>query len=835
MRRALPLCGDASVRHDEAVLIRLLIAISFAFAAADALADAPPFAAVQDVLRTHCVDCHSRDGLEGGVGLDSYYHATQPTDAGESLIVPGKPDESVLLRVLIEEHDEHRMPKYGDRLADAEIAAVRDWIRDDGRWPDDGWRPPRHWSLVAPQPQAFPPADPMLAGRDGNVIDRFVAARLASEGLAMNPAAEPERLVRRVSLDLTGLPPSIAEVDSFAADPSFTRYIALVDRLLASPAFGERWASHWLDLARYADSEGYQRDSPRSMWAYRDWVIDALNDDVPFDRFTIEQLAGDLLPEPSESQLVATAFHRNAATNLEAGTDPREDRYKTIVDRVNTTGTIWLGLTVGCAQCHNHKYDPLTAKEYYELYAFFDRTPMETRQLGDEMGMSGLEVIGPSLAMQPSSSERTRLAAERDAVAAALKEAETAIRDAIAERVGRKPELRESFSETISKRLAMRRPWTAAIAKAMLKDAAGNRPRGLATTLDRLVEAEQRLERWETKTVRVMADGPLRETFVAKRGDFLSPGVRVSPGTPAALHPMADGLPRSRLGLASWLVDPANPLVARAMVNRLWIELFGQGLLTTPGDFGTQGAEPSHRELLDELAVRFVTDDGWSLKRTLRRIALSATYRQSVAVRPEALRTDPRNQLLWRHPGHRLAAEMIRDNALAIGGLLSTDRGGPSVRPPQPDGVWRKTAGAGERYYAATASRDRHRRGVYTIWRRNAHYASFATFDAPDRTACTVQRDVSNTPLQALTLLNDPVYVEIAAAFGSRIAGEGGADADSRIDWAFRTAVARRPAEPERAVLREAYEQVATTEGETAACAELATILLNLHETIHRN
>jgi hypothetical protein len=368
-------------------------------------------------------------------------------------------------------------------------------------------------------------------------------------------------------------------------------------------------------------------------------------------------------------------------------------------------------------------------------------------------------------------------------------------------------------------------------AKLALKD------RGMGRRLEEAEIMETRLKEQRKKEVRVMVEmKERRPTFVAKRGDFLAKGDEVLPATPAAFHPFPEELPRNRLGLAKWLVDPANPLVGRAFVNRLWIELFGQGLVTTPEDFGTQGEKPTHPGLLDWLAATFVTDDGWSMKRAIRRVVLSATYRQSVAVNEQAARLDPRNQLLWRHPGQRLGAEMIRDQGLAISGLLDRRLFGVPVRPYQPATFWRKSAGQSETYYVPSQGSDAHRRGVYTLWRRNAHYPGFANFDAPDRTACVVQRDVSNTPLQALTLLNDPVYVEMAAAFANRIMEEGGASTKERIDWAFRTALTRAPLEPERQLLLSAYETVRTGSGsEEEAWREVATILLNLHETINRS
>ena len=637
---------------------------------------------VQPILEQRCIGCHDQNTLDGGVGLDRFYFATQPTDSGQPLIVPGDPERSVLLSVLLRSDPEDRMPKDDDPLSPEQVATIRQWIADDGHWPDDGWRPPPHWSFVPPKRQPIPP--PVFAASESrdHIIDRFVDAQLATVGLTPNPPAQPARLIRRVFLDLIGLPPTVEQVDAFVADPSEQAYAAIVEELLASPSYGERWAVHWLDLARYADSEGYQRDAPRSMWAYRDWVIDALNRDLPFDQFTIEQIAGDLLPGATAEQIVATAFHRNAPTNLEAGTDPNEDRYKTIVDRVNTTGTVWLGLTVGCAQCHNHKYDPLTSREYYELYAFFDQQPMETRQQGEAMGMSALEPIGPELKLPPSAMESGRLQQERSRLNAQTATIERDLRERIARRLFSRPSIVRGFKEPLPELLEQTSPWTAKQAQTVFKTSGVRKTAEQRDQLSRLIERAERLDRWEQKSVRVMRDQTtMRETFVAQRGDFLSPGVKVSAGTPRSLHPLRASAPRNRLGLARWLVDPGNPLVARAMINRLWIELFGQGLVTTAGDFGTQGAPPTHPELLDELAVRFVEDDGWSIKRTLHRIVLSATYRQSVATHAEGLAIDPRNQWLWRHPGHRLSAEIIRDNALAISGLLSDARGGPSVRP----------------------------------------------------------------------------------------------------------------------------------------------------------
>lgn len=789
------------------------------------------------ILEAECLDCHDRDTLKGGVGLDSFYHATLPTDAGDQLFVGGKPEQSVIFHVVTETDPEKRMPPKGDPLSQEDVAILKRWIEQGATWPDDGWRPPLHWSFEPPT-RVEPPmtASSMLEGRECNEIDLFVAARLAEQNLSLNPDSDPARLLRRIHLDLTGLPPTIEQTDAFVADPSLDHYRRIVEELLASPAFGEKWAVSWLDLARYADSEGYQRDAPRNMWPWRDWVIDALNANMPFDQFSIEQIAGDLLPDATESQKVATGFHRNAPMNLEAGTDPREDHYKRNVDRLNTTGTIWLGLTVGCAQCHNHKYDPISAKEYYELYAFFNNGPMESKQQGEKMGMSGMVHIGPTLSVTKSETDLANERAAAEEYRALLAEIRNDILAEVELKVADHPKGRESLSEGVRKILDSDKEMNLKQCRAVSKEVM---PRDSEMDL-RLAHAdiqEDRLINQRKKEVRVMEElGEMRPTFIAKRGDFLTRGEKVQPGTPASLHPFPEDLPRNRLGLAKWLVDPANPLVGRSFVNRLWIELFGQGLVTTPEDFGTQGELPTHPELLDWLAVAFVEDDRWSLKEALRRIVLSATYRQSIVVNEAYAEIDPRNQYLWRHPGHRLGAETIRDQALAISGLLSDRMHGVHVRPYQPATFWRKTAGASETYYIPSKGEDAYRRGVYTLWRRNSHYPSFANFDAPDRTACVVQRDVSNTPLQALTLLNDPVYVEIAEAFGARIAEEGGETVEEQITWAFRTALARSPREPEVQLLRSAFDSVlGDSKSKEKAYREVATILLNLHETITRS
>jgi hypothetical protein len=540
-----------------------------------------------------------------------------------------------------------------------------------------------------------------------------------------------------VFLDLIGLPPTPAEVDAFVNDTSPDAYEKVVDRLLASPHYGERWAKPWLDLARYGDTHGYEKDPRRTIWPYRDWVINALNKDMPFDQFTIEQLAGDLLPNATLDQRIATGFHRNTMINTEGGVDAEEYRVAAVVDRVNTTATVWLGTTLACAQCHTHKYDPFTQQEYYQLFAFFNSNADKSTSDGDMLQLPTPE--------------------------------QQAVLDEIAK-----------------------------------LEAVQSRSAALKAVRDQLAEAKKKLNAEVAKTL-VMKDLPEpRETFVHIRGNFLNKGDKVEAGVPNVLHPLAiaEGAPLNRLALAKWLVSPDNPLTARVMVNRIWEQFFGRGLVLTSEDFGSRGEPPSHPELLDWLATEFVRD-GWSMKRMQRLIVLSATYRQSAAVSPALLEKDPYNRLLARGPRVRLPAELVRDQALAVSGLLSRKIGGPSVMPPQPDGIWNSPY-SGEKWQTSTGE-DRYRRGLYTFWKRTSPYPSFMSFDAPSREFCVVRRPRTNTPLQALTLLNDPVYVEAAQALARRIV-IGGDDPMSRAEHGFRHVLARTPTSAEVEALVALYQ-----------------------------
>jgi len=779
---------------------------------------------VKPILEARCYGCHGEDVQKAGVALHHYHTAHQPTEHGRALWVAGKPDRSLLFDKVTVADPEERMPKGKAPLTPDQIAILRTWIAEGAVWPDDGWRPPLHWAYVPPKLPALPAGTAATA----SPVDAFVNARLAAERLEPNPPAPPAQLVRRLFLDVIGLPPTTAEVNAYTADPSDAAWAKLVDDLLARPQFGEKWAREWLDLARYADSDGFQRDGFRQIWLYRDWVVRALNADMPFDKFTIEQLAGDLLPNRTEQDLVATGFHRNTPLNLEAGTDPEEDRVKQIVDRVNTTGTVWLGTSIACAQCHNHKYDPFSMREYYQLFSFFNNTSIESQQATNGARMS---YIGPDLSMGATAgaAEKAKLAE------AAVKKAEKKYEDAV--------QARWKDLEADSVRLAALKPAQRELIETPVQDrdletcdkvhrSVFKGDKDLAKIQRELQGARKQSAASAVTRTAVMKEDTARATNIMQRGDFLSPGEKVVPATPAALHPFPKDAPPTRLGLAEWLVDPANPLVARVTVNRWWAELFGHPIVSTMEDFGRQGDKPTHPELLDWLAVTFMQTDHWSMKKTLCRILLSETYRRDNTARPDLLERDPQNKWLARNGGFRMDAESIRDNALAISGLLSLKMGGPPVKPVQPPNVWRVT-GEVDNNYVTSPGDDAHRRGLYTIWRRHAHYPSFANFDAPNRSACTVQRTRSNTPLQALTLMNDPAYVEMASAFARRMEREPGYDTRARLAHGFELALARKPSQPELDTLAATFQQgVDATHKEADGWFDAASVILNLHETI---
>jgi hypothetical protein len=773
---------------------------------------------VRPILSKNCFPCHGSDEAKRakGLRLDLRDSATKPLKSGETAIVPGDPDSSALVARITEEDDTIRMPprKAGSRLSPAEVDVLTRWVQAGAGYSE-------HWALLPPRAGSLPQVKDRKWPRNG--IDFWILARLEAEGLHPAAEADPYTLLRRVSLDLRGLPPSPKELDQFLGDKAPDAYERAVDRFLDDPAYGERWARMWLDLARYADSAGYGSDPLRTIWRYRDWVIAAFNRNLPYDRFTIEQIAGDLLPNATLDQKMATAFHRNTMTNTEGGTDDEEFRVAAIKDRVDTTMQVWMGLTMGCAKCHSHKYDPLTNDEYYKFYAIFNQTADSDQP--DESPV----IPAPT----PEVEARARTLDGRIG----------ALKQKLEEKL-KTPALIEAQKNWEAARTAD--PAHAAARKdvpkevlAILETPAGKRPKEQAKALrDHFASVAPELkplrdeiaalakQRPEIPTLPVMVELPKekrRITKVLRKGNFLDPGAPVEPAVPSALHPLPPGSkPAGRLELARWLVDRHNPLTARVAVNRDWAQLFGNGIVATEEDFGTQGDLPSHPELLDWLAVRYM-DLNWDTKALLKLIVTSATYRQSSRATPELLARDPRNRLLARAPRVRLEAEMVRDQALELAGLLSRKVGGPSVFPPQPEGLW-QAAFNGQRIWATSAGTDKYRRALYTFWRRTIPYPSMATFDAPSREICAIKRVRTNTPLQAFVTLNDPVYVEAAQGLARRIVREGGSTAEDRVRYALRLCLCRPPHPDQVARLAELYQgEKSRFSQDLAAATALAT------------
>jgi hypothetical protein len=780
-------------------------------------AEAPPTVRfgrdVLPILSENCFQCHGPDekARKAKLRLDTQ-------EGARAVLAPGKDGKSKLLRrINAPPEDVMPPPRTRRKLTVAQKDLLRRWIDEGAAWG-------KHWAYEAPVRPPLPVLKDTRWPRNG--IDAFILARLEKEGLSPSPEAPKETLIRRVTLDLTGLPPTPREVDAFLADTSPDAYERVVDRLLASPRYGERLAMDWLDAARFADTNGFQNDFARTMWPWRDWVIDAFNRNQRFDSFVIEQMAGDLLPAPTLSQRVATGFNRNNRTVTEAGSIDEEWRVENAVDRVETTATVFLGLTMGCARCHDHKFDPVSQREFYQLFAFFNSVNEKgvyTEQPGN---------VPPLLAL-PSPEDVGRLR-QFDGAIAAAERARKELESAGAGRDLIEPEAR-ALKEKVAK---------------LHKD------RG---------EYEKRVP-----TVMVMEDlKTSRPTFVLKRGRYDMPDAsqKVESGVPACLSAGTKGAARmaNRLDLARWLVAPDNPLTARVTVNRFWQHYFGIGLVKTTENFGVQGEPPSHPELLDWLATEFMSgasggvDPGqpWDVKAMQRLIVTSATYRESSKASPALVQRDPENRLLARGPRFRLPAEVVRDNALAVSGLLAERLGGPSVKPYQPPGLWEALAGgAGEGPYVQEKGVGLYRRSLYTYRKRTVPHPALATLDAPSREVCQVKRPRTNTPLQALELLNDVTYIEAARKLAQLMLTEGGRNAEERIAFAFRRATARLPEAKELQVLawgleRHRHTFVIDREAaqrfihhgdspldaridpvELAAYAATAEVILNLDETI---
>jgi hypothetical protein len=736
---------------------------------------------------------------------------------------------------MVGEEGLERMPPRGDRVTAAELATIAAWI-DAGAKPGmteavQGPTKPTLWSLTPPKAIAIP------AGEASHPIDRFVRQRLAREKLLPSPEADKRTLLIRLALDLTGLPPEEKDLREFLADNRPNSFERQVDRLLASPHYGERWGRWWLDQARYADSNGYSIDGPRTMWQYRNWVINALNADMPFNQFATEQLAGDLLPSPTVSQKVATGFHRNTMLNQEGGIDLEQFRVEAVVDRANTTATVFLGLTLGCAQCHDHKFDPLSQKDYYRFLAFFnscdeptlDLSPPESRKkqsvdrknLADiEKKLSKLEKLDAAAVekLEGQLSPMARLTLPDDI----RKILEIAIN-------GRTPAQHEALVATLRRRQTSNQLASALVAvhplailgqihlaesRLALGDAAGR----LRSTM---VEPATALILEERKEP--------RQTYVMLGGDFTRKGAVVEPGIPMALPALATSKSPNRLDLARWLFMPGNPLVGRVLANRVWQVYFGIGLVETENDFGTQGSPPTHPELLDWMALQ-IAKDGYSLKQLHRLIVTSATYRQSSRHRADLETVDARNRLLARQSRLRLEAELLRDRSLAASGLLDRTIGGPSVFPSQPTGVYSFTQVP--KQWKTSPGTDRYRRGMYTFLWRSAPHPGLALFDAPDAGATCTRRHRSTTPLQALTLLNDASQVECAKSLAMNLKSINGSA--KRVDLVFQRCLNRPPTTAEAKLLCEFMEREMATTSENESLIALCRVMLNSEEFLTR-
>ncbi len=968
---------------------------------------------VRPILSQNCFLCHGQDEKRRGAGLrlDEREHALAELESGLRAIMPGKVEESELIARITAEDESLRMPP-----ADSHKTLTAEQIEILKRWVVEGAEYEPHWSFIAPQ-KVNPPADGG-ASSVSNPIDAFVRARLARDGLAIGPKADRRTLIRRVTLDLTGLPPTLDEIAEFLADERPDAYERLVDRLLASPRYGERMALDWLDAARYADTHGYHIDSQRDMWAWRDWVIKAFNDNMPFDQFTVWQLAGDLLPDATIEQRIASGFNRNHPVNFEGGAIPEEYHVEYVVDRATTTATVWLGLTIGCARCHDHKYDPITQKEFFEFFAFFNNI--------DEEGLDGYRGNAKPMLELPSDEQRQRLEQLHGEIAELekkLKDREAAADESQAawESVWRDRQtnakvrpgewflfgpvsldtpalaraesfgvsapvnlettyenqdgtfrwlpgpqfvdgnenslsgdsaaaylmrqigsaeartvraqlgtsdgiqiwlngelvwdreaqatfsptqhelelhLREGANELLIKLVNYAWEWQFQFAldpqleasapanvEALLEIAKEQRTAEQAASLRNYFRANQfadddylalvaalgekraelaQLKAQVSSTMVMREREELRKTFLLDRGQYTNPTEELSPGTPRALPPLPTEGAVDRLALARWLTAPEHPLTARVTVNRLWQSLFGTGLVKTAEDFGLQGSWPANPDLLDWLAVEFV-DSGWDVKQMLRLMVTSDAYRQSSASSPELFARDPDNQLLARGPRFRMPAELIRDQALAAGDMLDPRIGGASVKPYQPGDLWGELAHQKTNYkftaqlFEQDHGADLYRRSMYTFWKRSVPPVNLVALDAPSRETCTVRRERTNTPLQALVLLNDPTFVEAARHVAERMVAAGQGDAAATIAHGFELVTARLPTEEEATILLAEFEKQRASFGADAGAAEallsvgessrdetldsatqaawtsVALVILNLDEAITRN
>ena len=810
---------------------------------------------IRPILSDNCFACHGPDQNKRMANLRLDIRA----DAlARGAFVPGKPNNSPLIARVFAA-DGRMMPPatFHKKLTAPQKALFKRWILEGARY--EG-----HWAYEPIRRPAVPRiADNRYSVR--NPIDAFVRARLKSKGILPAPEADRRTLIRRLYFDLLGLPPTPDEVASFVSDRSADAYERLVDRVLANPHYGERMALGWLDVVRFADTIGYHSDTPRNVWPYRDWVIKSFNENKPFDRFTIEQLAGDLLPDATQDTRVGSAFNRLLLTTEEGGAQAKDYEARMLTDRVRAVGATWLGLTTGCAQCHDHKFDPFKTRDFYSLGAFF--ADIQEPIIGARE---------PGMLLFTGDQQQRLEKLEADVAAAReflprLKAAQSAWEKQVGASDQPLPELVAS-SGTADAEKSRARQVTSILKKSPSARSAAELgvvetyfksrvPHGFQVDLDALTRAEAARNELQNSIPRciVSVSAPTKRTVrILPRGNWLDEsGEVVKPALPAFLpQPRIEGRELNRLDLAQWLVSRENPLTARTVVNRTWKQFFGAGISKVLDDLGAQGEPPVNPGLLDWLAAEFM-DGGWNVKQLVRTIVTSATYRQSSAARPELLERDPYNREFARQSAFRLDAELVRDNALSISGLLVSKLGGPSVKPYQPAGYW-ENLNFPVREWASDRGESQYRRGLYTWWQRSFLHPSLVAFDAPSREECTAERTRSNIPQQALVLLNDPTYVEAARTFAARILKEAPASPDARVAWAWQQALQRNPRPAEAAAIRQLldqhlteYRRQVTSAGELlktgfapapdgmdaaelAAWTHVARVLLNLHETITR-
>ena len=830
---------------------------------------------VKPILNKHCIACHGGVKRNAKFSLLFRHEALDTAESGKRVIVPGDPGHSEMIRRITANDPEIRMPYKKEPLTKEEIEVLTQWVKEGAVWGD-------HWAYVPPKPISVPKPKTLLSGfasgREGwakSDIDYFILDKLAQEKLSPADEADRATLIRRVYMDLIGLPPTQAQAEAFIEDTSPNAYEKIVDDLLSSSHFGEKWASWWLDMARYADTKGYEKDAGRTIWKYRDWVIKAFNKDMPFDQFTREQLAGDLLPNPTDDQLIATAFHRNTMNNDEGGTDDEEFRVAALIDRVSTTWEVWQSTTMGCVQCHTHPYDPFVHEEYYKSMAFFNNTRDEdtpgeypnlriykeeeqrkvesirswiNENAGAEEASSiakflrtlepkfhphdfdqfvnGSLIDNKYLGLRPGGSARVKqinLEGKSNLImsywtsdAGGSFEIRKDKLDGEIVGSGKLKKERKAFSFPIKSVGGKHDLYFIFRNPSIQPDKAvcgvewfafrDDLPGKNAADYTQIKDSFLQLVNAEVERTPIMIENDAdqyRTTQVFVRGNWLTKGDTVTPDVPKALNPFPKSQPYNRLGFAAWLLSEDNPLTARSIVNRFWEQIFGNGLVETLVDFGTQGALPTHPELLDWMALRFMNENQWSMKKLIKDIVMSATYRQDSHISNTLQEKDPGNRLLARGPRVRLSFEQVRDQALSASGLLSEKMYGKSVMPYQPRGIWNSVYS--NEYWKESIGEDRYRRSVYTYTKRTSPYPAMMMFDGSSREVCVSRRIPTNTPLQALVTLNDSSFVVAARNLAMKMLKQGN-DPQAQIKAGYKALLIRDMSEEKLLVMESLYE-----------------------------